>query len=676
MATLAQAIRQAWLRRIIWTVVILLVLYGIAAVTGPKLGAVLEALTPPVLPPRQEISAQVWPGDQNWSRAQSDQFHFEGQGTGTLPIPLAWFLALEQPANHWWQVPFSHRGRFARDDYLLRFGFIHAEKSRYNPYGLPIGLVATPNQHIVGIRDPKTAIGFTCAACHTGQLLYQGKQYVVDGGPADTDLGQLTLALGAALGQTALSARVPFLDGRFERFAKAVLKDQYSDGTRNQLEKDLDSVIAYLATRPNGIDVTEGFSRLDALNRIGNQVFAWDTGRYSNYVNINAPVNFPFIWTSSWFNWVQYDGSIMQPLIRNAGEAMGVAAHIDFKSPPGQGRFGNSIPMRNLHWIEGQLAGKDNPTPATGFSGLRAPAWPKAFPPIDTARAAQGAALYKRYCSGCHLPALTRDVETGAAPDSPFWKHFAPITWYADGREVRTSESLLRVVNIPLKHIGTDPAQADVLVNRTVDTSGSASGTLLDHTQGLGIDADVCAFEPSWPGMIQKPKLVTVHVGDSGDLLFALALGAAVQQGIDQWFEANFMDADGRLAIEGDRPNCLRAGAGYKARPLNGVWATAPFLHNGSVPTLMALLGPVKDRPKAFLLGDPTFDPVNVGIEVKKASPGSGDYNRQGYFIMDTTKPGNHNTGHEFSDTKGPGVIGPALSKEQRQDIVEFLKTM
>ena len=49
--------------------------------------------------------------------------------------------------------------------------------------------------------------------------------------------------------------------------------------------------------------------------------------------------------------------------------------------------------------------------------------------------------------------------------------------------------------------------------------------------------------------------------------------------------------------------------AAYKPRPLAGMWATAPFLHNGSVPTIYDLLSPVADRPKTFRVGSREFDP-------------------------------------------------------------------
>ena len=110
---------------------------------------------------------------------------------------------------------------------------------------------------------------------------------------------------------------------------------------------------------------------------------------------------------------------------------------------------------------------------------------------------------------------------------------------------------------------------------------------------------------------------------------------------------------------------------------MNGVWATAPYLHNGSVPTLKHLLGNPSERPTEFLLGDPTFDTENVGIQV--TAPSSSDklntYTEDGWFILRTGIPGNSHRGHEFRDEPGEGRIGPALSAQEVDALVEFLKT-
>ena len=79
----------------------------------------------------------------------------------------------------------------------------------------------------------------------------------------------------------------------------------------------------------------EGYGRLDALNRIGNQVFGLDLGedaRENNYAATTAPVNFPHIWNTSWFDW---DVQRHDPrrMVRDAGEALGVSAPLNLTNP-------------------------------------------------------------------------------------------------------------------------------------------------------------------------------------------------------------------------------------------------------------------------------------------------------------------------------------------------------
>ncbi len=113
----------------------------------------------------------------------------------------------------------------------------------------------------------------------------------------------------------------------------------------------------------------------------------------------------------------------------------------------------------------------------------------------------------------------------------------------------------------------------------------------------------------------------------------------------------------------------------YKPRPLAGIWAAGPFLHNGSVPTIYQLLSPADERDKKFYVGTRDFDPVNLGLSTQPPVK-SG-------FWLDTSITGNSNIGHEFRDGYVPwkpgsqpqyGVIGPKLSEEDRRDIIEYLK--
>jgi hypothetical protein len=103
---------------------------------------------------------------------------------------------------------------------------------------------------------------------------------------------------------------------------------------------------------------------------------------------------------------------------------------------------------------------------------------------------------------------------------------------------------------------------------------------------------------------------------------------------------------------------------GYANLPLDGIWLRAPYLHNGSVPTLRLLLEPAANRPALFYRGNDNYDPVNVGFVWQlQASDG------RTYFPYDTRAIANGNWGHE-----GP-AYGTALPSEDKDALVEYLKT-
>jgi hypothetical protein len=96
----------------------------------------------------------------------------------------------------------------------------------------------------------------------------------------------------------------------------------------------------------------------------------------------------------------------------------------------------------------------------------------------------------------------------------------------------------------------------------------------------------------------------------------------------------------------------------YGVRTLAGAWATAPYLHNGSVPSLYELLLPAARRSRSFPVGHPEYDPVKVGYSMTAPA---------GTYQFDTSQPGNANTGHEY---------GTRLSEEERMALLEYLKTL
>jgi len=640
-----------------------------------RLGGVLAAaalvagcaLLPPDLPEREPAEKTVWL-DQNWSNDARFWFHHATQGTSTIPVPYAWLVALEQPSIRL----FSDPPMLMDPEYTARFGFISSPRTaaaggtqgygatpgrftvpydpaRFpgNPDGLPVGFARTPgyDDPTTGVRLPDQ-VGLNCAACHTGQFTFRGTNVRIDGAPATTDLGSFRAVLGLSLAYTR------YVPGRFDRFAGRVLGADHSPAELAALQKKLDDLLEQgpriVQQMSAGLEgsVEEGFTRLDALNRIGTQVFYADLlgvdepgfDAVSNLHPNNAPVNYPATWSTSWFDWVQYDASIRRPMVRNAGEALGVSAKVNLTKPgdPSRPLYGSSVQFEDIFHMEELLAGPNPLAEPKGFKGLASPSWPQdLLGTPDPARVERGRALYRQNCSRCHRPAP--NDPSGRFWDASFWStpNAPGLPYY-------------KVPVVPLAVIGTDPAQATVLKTRTVRLP-----THLGIPEPTATDGVLC---PGTPG----PAVTETS--------FGWALAVVTGKVIERWYVDNGIPPAERDRMDGYRANCIQAPFGYKARPLNGVWATAPFLHNGSVPSLYDLLTPAAERPKTFCLGNLEFDPVKVGYDPTC---------RRGTTRIDTAASGNRNVGHSFDD--GPrqgGVIGPRLEHDDRMALVEYLKAL
>jgi mono/diheme cytochrome c family protein len=569
-----------------------------------------------VVLPEYRRPANVVKLDQNWTDDQRHKFHHTAQGTRL--VPANWFMALEQPC-------FSPLGcdLFSDPSYLGRFGFIpsHADP-QLNPHGLPIGFAE--DQDFVDPVDGSAypVVGLTCAACHTGELFYGDNAVLIEGASAMIEVAAFQKALGLAM---AFTTTWPMSMGRYGRFEERVLGANATAPQKAELKRRFD---AFLAVARHQADVTSerkiydnpaGFARTDALTRIGNQVFAANAGIDDNYAVSNAAVRFPQIWNASWFDWVQYNSSIADPLARNIGEALGVRAALKL-SGDDAAEFKSSVNMRGLRDLEALLAG-----PGV-LQGLASPKWPAAFPPLDSAKVTAGAALYAKRCQGCHLPPLQELVAeleplgSGSAYTPPHWWKNLRGNWY------------IKTVGIPIEEIGTDPRQAVDFKERTAETGALKQGRV---SAAKGLD------------------VVTEGIANA---FFS-------REKIDREAQSEW-----RSGRDANDPR-VRDDLIYKARPLNGIWAAAPYLHNGSVPTLDALLSPDEAaRPKTFYLGSKEFDPVKVGYDGKQI-PGA--------TLFDASKPGNANTGHWFRNgPTGKGVLGPELSADDRAQIIEYLKSL
>ena len=250
----------------------------------------------------------------------------------------------------------------------------------------------------------------------------------------------------------------------------------------------------------------------------------------------------------------------MQPMVRNAGEAMGVSALINL-TDPGRGLFTSEVQVKTLAKIEKWIAWKsakrnERVHGAEGAEMARGDPWTQSIthaPP----EAGHFMTIYARVAT-CRRSARRRSGNSKAwLPPNSFNQRYLEM-------ETKT-----------ITDLGTDPAQAEDMKNRKVVIPDS-----------LGI--------------------ITNEFGP--------ALGQLVEKVVTHWYNAHNVPESERPELNGFRPNEIQDPLAYKMRPLNGVWATPPFIHNGAVPNVYALLSPVSERPKSFYLGRREYDPDLHGL--------------------------------------------------------------
>ncbi|USW94652.1 cytochrome c [Pseudomonas proteolytica] len=587
------------------------VLVLILSLLGLGLAVVLYYVVNPKLPdyvPVQQVHYQ----DQ-WSAADRQLYYFTPQGTQVKGLRYNWFTALE--------LPFSEQ-RFAEPANLARFGFLvdpRQQATPQNPGNLPVGFARHKNA-----GSNEEFLDITCAACHTGELRFNGQALRIDGGSAQHVLPSSVPTLrGGSFGQALVAslASTYYNPVKFRRFAHNVLGDQYDaqyDQLRQDFKKSLDNFlkVAWNDTHRGLYPTEEGPGRTDAFGRIANASFG-DAISPENYRIANAPVDYPQLWDMWTFDWVQWNGSAQQPMARNIGEALGVGATLAFFDSAGQplqgdARYPSSVRVRDLNLIEETL------------QRLKPPTWPEAlFGAIDKPLAARGRALFAENCAACHVPSVSE----------------------VNGRPVQQLKMLA------VDYIGTDPGTASNIADQRYDLSALQWDPA--ELARLNVELHPTPTEP-----LDLRRL-------------SVAKGLAY---VTAFVEEHAYRAAGITPAERPRldgfglPIGVRELRAYKARPLAGVWATPPFLHNGSVPTLYQLLSPQYERSRTFYKGSFDYNPRHLGYRTEAF---------KNAFLFDTSITGNHNSGHEFrAGKRGNGVIGRGLEPEERWALLEYLKVL
>lgn len=535
--------------------------------------------------------------EQNWDHETRMAWWYTSQGSRLLPYD--WFLALERSDSE---------ELVSSEDNLARYRFIAwPADSKWNPDGLPIGFVADKDT-ASGTRY----VGFTCAACHTGKVAYQGKEYLVEGAPAHHDFDRFLTDIANSLQKTTDNS------DKFSRFIGRVLGANAKPEDVTALKSMVLAENSKLNQRVkmNHPPHANGYARIDAFGNIFNEVAVVAINEPSNANPANAPVSYPMLWDTPQHNVVQWNGSAVNAgigaYVRNVGEVAGVFADLHIEKieggDPSELRFKNHANINNLKHLEDLL------------TTLWSPLWPEQMlPVIDQAKAQPGKKIFEMNCISCHH-AIKRD--------DPNRKIIATL--------------------IPIKEIGTDPAMATNIITRISKTG------LLEKQPVLPLSKLV----PNLDKFASQARTVQiVQYGVIGILLDGLdkstlteGLPAFLQAAKKNSFKVNCDPKQGGA-------KCFRPPS-YKARPLNGIWASAPFLHNGSVPNLWELLQKPDQRVTTFNVGSWKIDPVKVGF-VTGPEPATSEFN--------STLPGNSNQGHEY---------GSELSEKEKWELIEYLKTL
>jgi hypothetical protein len=494
-------------------------------------------------------------------------------------------------------------------DNLARYGYL-SDPAKSD--GLPVGFTTT-----VG-PDGVTSAGMTCSACHTRQITAQGNAYRIDGGPAFADYQGLVEGLDAAVQQVLAT------DKAWKDFVAAVHPQDPVKlrGEVNRWHTRLDALVT--GARPKS---PWGPGRLDAVGMIFNRLTGLDLGPESedfiipgNIRPAEAPTRYPFLWNAPVQDKTQWpgfadNGSDILGLLRNVGEEFGVFG--DFRP--------TTVPIINLY----DFLSKNS----ANFDGLNKleqlirqippPAWPW---PIDPVLAAQGKQVYQQSgCGGCHWldpipPGIVRfpDVQTWATP---------------------------------IQDVGTDTREYDIM-GWTADT-GSLKNAWIPEVDPLKpTDSSFNILKMSVLGSIIGHEIF--GAGGPGPQSTTPAASQVTLAVL-----ARLRELKGAF-----RPAEAPRGA-YESRVLQGIWAAAPYLHNGSVPTLVELLKPAAQRVSEFKVG-PAYDTVNVGLAAEQP---------QSNYTLKTTDCSDRNSGNSRCGHEGNG-FGTNLSDQDKKALLEFLKTL
>lgn len=290
--------------------------------------------------------------------------------------------------------------------------------------------------------------------------------------------------------------------------------------------------------------------------------------------------------------------------------------------------------------------------------------------PLNTTNGTSNSVIFGVVLGAKRLPDMSVDRSRPTPPlvhhdmDAPPWWHLRKKRrLYADGFSPKTHRAIMQFMLLPENDretvLGWEEDFRQMLAwMETVEPPkyrGSINSPLAARGQAI-FESQCADCHGTYGGDGSYPeKVIPLEtVGTDPVRLQALSMEHR------QWMKESWISHFGEDRVD-------LAPEGYVAPPLDGVWASAPYFHNGSVPTLQDVLAP-SERPKVWRQTSEEFDRQRLGLTVERLSVMpvvKSDAERRWYF--DTALPGKSRQGHDF---------GEALSDEERSAVLEYLKML
>ncbi len=545
---------------------------------------------------------------------------------------------------------------FSSEESLSQLGFLYPDNGGYaengsgygayeervdgnlNQYGLPLGFVKDKSE-----LDNRNYLGLTCAACHTGKVTYQDNTYYVEGGQANADMILFLNKLSDALKANKNDWRKLYrFKKRFAEYTWSNIDITAWPVSALSAESYLDGAIEYVSNYAlrNTAAVENGPGRLDAIGAILNQVHIEHAGKdVSEASPLTAPVSYPYIWNASSLECVQTNCLASDPISRNVGEVLGVFGYANINDNKNisddleligmtlglNDLFKGTPKVDNLYELERTLTKASSPK------------WPSTFPALDSALVDQGYELYNTNCAGCHT-----NTSDGIDPSE-----------LTEPNSIGRQFTKVNKMNYDL--VGTDEAFAVDYGMRKED-SGILGAVIVSQAPDSVDPETGIPFGESFPDTFNALVLLGADVGAVLNK-HQSSVGFIAKAGIKYPYMF-ITDAVAALKVDYAAGNVDRAEiqpTAYRAKPLEGIAFTGPFLHNGSVRTLKDLLNTPEDRAASFMVGTTEYDVEGAG------------YKDEGHFLLDTSIRGNGKGGHTY---------GTQLSGGDKNALLEYLKSI